>query len=226
MDGSRVQCSSRITSPVDVRATLFPMPTIKNVTVYCSSSTRADASLMEAARDLGTILAAKKLGLVFGGGGVGLMGALFESAHEAGAHTIGITTEQFVTLEQVVPHCDELLIKKTMAERKELLIERGDAILVLAGGLGTYEEFFDAFVGRVLGHHSKPMAIVNTDGIMDPLITLIEDGISRKLISHGVRDYLHVRDTPEAAIEAIMNSPEHFVDPSRMVPSGDWETTS
>lgn len=221
-----MQCSCPTTGPVEVRATLLPMPTIKNITVYCSSSTRADSILMEAARDLGGILAKKKLGLVFGGGGVGLMGALFESARSAGGHTIGITTEQFVTLEQVVPHCDELLVKRTMAERKELLIERGDAIIVLAGGLGTYEEFFDAFVGRVLGHHSKPIALVNTDGIMDPLIALIEDGISRKLISHGVRDYMHVVDTPAEAIEAIMNSPEHFVDPSRMVPSGDWETSS
>ena len=202
------------------------MPTISNITVYCSSSTRADAVYMDSAKDLGHLLGQRKLGLVFGGGGVGLMGALFESARAAGAHTIGITTEQFVTLEQVVPHCDELLVTKTMAERKKLLIERGDAILVLAGGLGTYEEFFDAFVGRVLGHHSKPIAIVNTQGVMDPLITLIEDGISKKLISHGVRDYLHVRSTPQEAIEAVVNSPEHFVDPSRMVPSGDWETTS
>ncbi len=201
------------------------MPKISNITVYCSSSTRADATYMDSAKDLGRLLGERKLGLVFGGGGVGLMGALFESARAAGAHTIGITTEQFVTLEQVVPHCDELLIKKTMAERKEQLIERGDAILVLAGGLGTYEEFFDAFVGRVLGHHSKPIAIVNTDGIMDPLIALIEDGISKKLISHGVRDYLHVRSTPGEALEAVMNSPEHFVDPSRMVPSGDWESS-
>ena len=179
---------------------------------------------MDAATNLGKILAEKKLGLVFGGGGIGLMGAVFDAAHAAGAHTVGVTTEQFVSLEQVVPHCDELLIKKTLAERKKLLIERGDAIIVLAGGLGTYEEFFDAFVGRVRGHHFKPIGLVNTNGVMDPLISLIEDGIAKKLISHGVRDYLHVRNTPADVLEAILNSPEHFVDPSRMVPSGDWDS--
>ena len=179
---------------------------------------------MEAARHLGTLLGERGLTLVFGGGSVGLMGALFEGAAAAGACTVGITTRQFVDLEQAHPNCDELVVLESMPERKKELITRGDAILVLPGGLGTYEEFFDAFVGRVLGHHRKPIGLVNTNGALDTLVELIKQGIQNKFISHGVLDYLHIHDTPEKTLDAVLTHPEHVVDPSRMVPSGDWDT--
>lgn len=199
------------------------MSDIKLVTVFCGSSTRADSAFLDMAEVMGRTLGEHGLSLVFGGGGVGLMGAMFKTAKQAGAGTIGVTTKQFVELEQAVPDCDELIVVDTMTERKQILIDRGDAIIVLPGGLGTYEEFFDAFVGRVLGHHSKQIAIVNTRKALDPLIHMIDDGIRLKFISHGVRDYLHVHDTPREALDALLASKEHFVDPSRMVPSGDWE---
>ncbi|MAT81087.1 MAG: TIGR00730 family Rossman fold protein [Phycisphaerae bacterium] len=199
------------------------MSTIKSVTVFCSSSTRADAVFMDAAREMGTLLGRRGLSLVFGGGSVGLMGTLFEGAQAAGAKTIGITTRQFVELEQAHPDCDELLVMETLAERKKALIDQGDAVIVMPGGLGTYEEFFDAFVGRVLGHHEKPIGLVNVNGALDVLVNLLEDGISNKFISRGVMGYLHHHETPEETLEAIITNPTHVVDPSLMVPSGDWE---
>ena len=196
------------------------MSDIKLVTVFCGSSTRADTAFLHMAEELGRLLGERGLSLVFGGGGVGLMGSMFLAAKQAGAGTIGVTTTQFVELEQAVPDCDELVVVETMEERKKILV---DPIIVLPGGLGTYEEFFDAFVGRVLGHHAKPIALVNTLQALDPLLHMIDDGIRHKFISHGVREYLHVRDTPADAIDAVLAGDEHFVDPSRMVPSGDWE---
>ena len=199
------------------------MTSIKNITVFAASSTRADQIYQDAAVELGTLLGQRDLGLVFGGGGVGLMGGLFKGAKAAGGRTIGITTTQFVELEQAVPDCDELVVVETMAERKKKLIERGDAILVLPGGLGTYEEFFDAFVGRVLGHHRKAMVLVNIGGALDPLCRMIDDGIDRKFINQGVREFLHVFTTVTEAIDHVLTTTEHEVDPSKMVPSGDWD---
>ena len=199
------------------------MSQIKNITVFAASSTRADRIHLDAALELGHLLGQHDLNLVFGGGGVGLMGALYEGAKASGGGTIGITTTQFVKLEQAVPDCDELIVVETMAERKKELIERGDAILVLPGGLGTYEEFFDAFVGRVLSHHGKAMVLINIDGALDPLCRMIDDGIDRKFINQGVREFLHVFDTPAKALDHVLNTTEPPVDPSKMVPSGDWE---
>ena len=199
------------------------MTKIKAVTVFCSSSTRADAVFMDSARLMGELLGKHGLSLVFGGGSVGLMGTLFEGAQAAGSRTIGITTRQFVELEQAHPHCDELMVMETLAERKHALIDRGDAVIVMPGGLGTYEEFFDAFVGRVLGHHAKPIGLVNVNGALAPLNTLLKDGIANKFISGGVMEYLHIHDNPADTLEAILSHPEHVVDPSLMVPSGDWE---
>lgn len=199
------------------------MSDIKRITVFSGSSTRADQVHLDAATHLGTLLGERELTLVFGGGGVGLMGAMFQSAKASGAGTIGVTTRQFVKLEQAVPDCDEMIVVETMAERKRELIERGDAILVLPGGLGTYEEFFDAVVGRTLGHHSKAIALVNIDQALDPLHQMIEDGIHRRFISHGVRDFLHICQTSEEALDRVLHSKEELIDPSRMVPSGDWQ---
>ncbi|MCH2134522.1 MAG: TIGR00730 family Rossman fold protein [Phycisphaerales bacterium] len=199
------------------------MGEIKRITVFCGSSTRADAVFLEAAARLGTLIGERGLTLVFGGGSVGLMGAVYAAAKAAGAKTIGVTTKQFVELEQAVPDCDELVVKESIGDRKQILLDRGDAILVLPGGLGTYEEFFDAFVGRVLGHHTKAIALVDIDQALSPLVNMIEDGIHRKFISHGVRDYLHICQTPEDALDRVLMGTEHVVDPSRMVPSGDWD---
>ena len=178
---------------------------------------------MDSARQLGEMLGKHGLTLVFGGGSVGLMGALFEGAQSAGARTVGITTRQFVELEQVHPDCDEMVVMESLAERKQALIEHGDAIIVMPGGLGTYEEFFDAFVGRVLGHHAKPVGLVNVKGALSTLVQLIEEGIKNKFISGGVKQYLLVNDTPEESLKAIMTHKGHTVDPSLMVPSGDWD---
>ena len=199
------------------------MSQIKNITVFAASSTRADQVHLDAAEELGNLIGERDLTLVFGGGGVGLMGSLYEGTKAAGGGTIGITTTQFVELEQAVPDCDELIVVETMAERKKELIDRADAILVLPGGLGTYEEFFDAFVGRVLGHHSKTMVLINIEGALDPLCRMIDDGIDRKFINQGVREFLHVFTTPADALEHVLSTTEHEVDPSKMVPSGDWE---
>ena len=198
------------------------MNQIKTITVYASSSTRSDPRLAVAAEELGLRMAQAGVSLIFGGGGVGLMGSLYEGARAGGGRVIGITTEQFVHLEQAVPDCDELVVVKTMAERKTQLLARGDAIIVLPGGLGTYEEFFEAVVARVLGHHVKPLVLANIDRTLDPLLAMIDDGIQRRLISGGVRDFLHVRTTPEEALHAALHSQEELVDPGRMVPSGDW----
>jgi uncharacterized protein (TIGR00730 family) len=199
------------------------MGRISTVTVFASSSTRVDGLYVDVATTMGRLLGEAGLTMVFGGGRIGLMGAMFDGMRQAGGYIIGVTTRQFLDLEQASPHCDELIVAETIEERKAQLIGRADAIIVLPGGIGTYEEFFDAFVGRMLGHHDKPIALVNTDHALTPLIHMIEDGIDRRFISHGVRELLNVFDTPQAALHFVLTQPPKQVDPSTLVPSGDWK---
>jgi uncharacterized protein (TIGR00730 family) len=137
---------------------------MNRVTVYCSSSTRVSQSLHDGAKLIGQALAAAGVTLVFGGGSVGLMGAVADGCRSGGGRVIGITTKLLVELEQADPRCDELEVCDTMRERRKRLLELADGVLVLPGGLGTLEEFFEALVGRQLAEHGAPIGLVNIDG--------------------------------------------------------------
>ena len=103
---------------------------------------------------------------------------------------VGVITRLLMELEQGDPDCDELIVVDTMRERKRLLVERGDGFLVLPGGIGTYEEFFETLVGRQLREHEKPIGIINTDDFYRPLLDLFEHGEETRFIRPGTRDLL------------------------------------
>ena len=121
---------------------------MKSLTVYCGSSTSLDSVFHDAAVRVGEYIATNKLSLVYGGGSIGLMGTVARTASKNGAHVHGVITEKFVELEQANNDCDELIVVKTMQERRSMMIEHGDGFLMLPGGIGTYEEFFEVLVGR------------------------------------------------------------------------------
>ncbi|MDA0803718.1 MAG: TIGR00730 family Rossman fold protein [Planctomycetota bacterium] len=151
---------------------------IKRVTVYCGSATGTDPAFLELARLTGEAIAGDGLELVYGGGGIGLMGELARAAKGAGGRVTGIITEQFLKLEQGWTGCDELVVLQTMAQRKHELIKRADAFLVLPGGLGTYEEFFETLVGRVIGRHPAPIGLIDTGSFFEPLEALLDHAVS------------------------------------------------
>ena len=111
-----------------------------------------------------------------------MMGEIATVAAKHGANVVGVITHKLVAHEQANEKCDELIVVNTMQERRTLMMERSDAFIVLPGGIGTYEEFFEVLVGRQLSDHAKPIGIINVDGYFDPLITMLEHGINRNFM--------------------------------------------
>ena len=177
---------------------------MKRVTVYCSSSTALEPHFALTARRLGTEIARRGLTLVYGGGGIGLMGEVARAAKTAGGRVEGVITRQFVTLEQAWDGCDEMVTVETMRERKAGLESRADAFVVLPGGLGTFEELFEILVARYLGHHRKRIAMVNDRGYWDPLKVLLEHAIEHRFVRPAVLELLSFHADPIEALDAAL----------------------
>ncbi len=151
-----------------------------SVCVYCGSSNTADPAYLQAAYDIGGDFARSGIKLVYGGGGVGLMGAAARGAHDAGGKVLGIIPEFLRGREQ--PFDDvETVIVTSMHERKMLMFERSDAFVVLPGGIGTLEEIIELLSWRRLDLHRKPIVFHNPDGFWDPLFALLHHTIERGL---------------------------------------------
>jgi uncharacterized protein (TIGR00730 family) len=179
---------------------------MNSVTVYCGSSTQLEASYHEAADVIGKGIGARGLTLVYGGGRIGLMGEVATSAANSGAKVVGVITHKLVGHEQANEACDELIVVETMQERRTKMMERGDAYLVLPGGIGTYEEMFEVLVGRQLNDHSKPIGIVNIDGYFDPLVSMLEHGIEQKFIRPALLQLIYINSCPENVLEHITST--------------------
>lgn len=178
--------------------------TINSVAVYCSASSAIEEHYAHAAATIGSSLAEAGLTMVFGGGRVGLMGEAARACKAAGGRVVGITTDKLEALEGGSPHCDELEIAVSMPERRSRMMDLADAYVILPGGLGTYEEFFEVLVGRQLGDHAKPIVIVNHGGFYDPMVAMIEHGIEHKFIAPAIRDALVVVTDAADALPALM----------------------
>ena len=185
-------------------ANLYPVPALTAVAVYCSASSAVDQHFVEAARTIGAALAHNDLRMIFGGGRVGLMGEAAQACKTAGGRVTGITTEKLDALEGLSEHCDESRVVATMPERRSLMMELADAFVILPGGLGTYEEFFEVVVGRQLGEHAKPIVIVNHDRFYDPMMAMIDHGIEHKFIRPAIREALIVVDDAADAVGALI----------------------
>jgi uncharacterized protein (TIGR00730 family) len=168
-------------------------PDTKAVCVYCGSSNAADPAYLEAAFQIGGDFAKAGLKLVYGGGGVGLMGATARGAHEAGGKVLGIIPEFLRGREQ--PFDDvETVIVTSMHERKMMMFERSDAFVVLPGGIGTLEEIIELLSWRRLDLHRKPIVFHNPDGFWDPLFALLQHTIDRGLTPPSLTDSWRVTE--------------------------------
>ncbi len=192
------------------------------LTVYCASARGVDGAHLEAARHFGAELGRTGFDLVYGGGGIGLMGELARSAQAAGARVTGVITEQFLSLEQGWRGCDELLVVSSMSERKKEMEERARAFAILPGGLGTYEEFFEMLVGRVIGRHAKPIGLLNVQGYFNPLVTLLDHGVEQGFVRKGARDLVDCASDSATLLATLRRAleapPEAAHDPRRMLP--------
>jgi len=155
---------------------------VKRICVFCGSSTGARPAYVAAARQLGRTLAARGIGVVFGGGKVGLMGALADAALAAGGQAIGVIPEALVAREIAHNGLTELRVVRSMHERKTLMADLLDAFIALPGGYGTLEEFWEAVTWTQLGIHKKPCGLLNVEGYYDPMLAFLERAVADRFI--------------------------------------------
>jgi uncharacterized protein (TIGR00730 family) len=165
------------------------MSNIKAICVYCGSSPGTDPAFVKTARDFGRILAENKVRLVYGGGSIGLMGAIASSVIEHGGTATGIIPEFLTAKEQPKRLAQEQIITRDMHERKRTMFDRADAFVALPGGLGTLEELVEQMTWAQLGRHKKPILIANINRFWEPLVVLIDHMRRLGLVpssAHGV----------------------------------------
>ena len=177
------------------------MAELKSVCVFCGSSPGSDPVYMEGARAFGAALAREKIRLVYGGGHIGMMGALSEAVYSAGGKVLGIIPKFLVAREHATEGNIDLKIVGDMHERKRLMVEESEAFVALPGGIGTLEELVEQLTWIQLDRHSKPMLLANFNGFWNPLIALLDHFDRKKFIHSGVR-YL-VADRPEEIVPKL-----------------------
>jgi uncharacterized protein (TIGR00730 family) len=150
------------------------MSAIRTVCVYCGSGPGTDPDFLAAARSFGKILAENRVGLVYGGGSLGLMGATATAVLEHGGRVTGVIPDFLTGREQVLGRAQEVIVTHDMHERKRIMFERADAFVALPGGIGTLEELVEQLTWSQLGRHRKPIAIANIKRFWDPLLALID----------------------------------------------------
>jgi uncharacterized protein (TIGR00730 family) len=149
------------------------MNKIKTVCVYCGSGPGTNPRFIEAARAFGKALADDGVRLVYGGGSLGLMGAVASSVLDHGGSVTGIIPEFLTSRENALTRVQEMIVTPDMHERKRLMFERSDAFVALPGGIGTLEELVEQLTWQQLGRHSKPILLANIDGFWEPLLALL-----------------------------------------------------
>jgi uncharacterized protein (TIGR00730 family) len=172
----------------------------KSVAVYCASAEGARPEYREAAEALGRTLAERGLGLIYGGGKTGLMGAVADGALAASGHVVGVIPHVLIDLEIAHHGISELHVTSTMHTRKALMAEKADAFFILPGGYGTFEEMFEVLAWQTLKLHSKPVVLLNVAGFYDTMLAFL-DVCDREGMLRGNRGILLVARTAEEALE-------------------------
>ncbi len=174
-----------------------------NICVFCASSNAVSESYLEVARSLGEAMAEEGCTLVYGGGDVGLMGALAGTLHSRGGHIVGVIPEALNTKERAFRDADELIVTRDLRERKSIMDARADAFIALPGGFGTLEEMIEIITLRQLGLHAKPIVIVNAEHYYDRLFVWIDHLYSEGFAPGKSSDLFDVTDDGVEALRII-----------------------
>lgn len=177
-----------------------------NVCVFCASSSNIDRAYFDAVADLGREIVARGHSIVHGGGPVGLMGVLGETARRHNGRVIGVIPRFLQDCGFADPDLTELHVTEDMSSRKQLMAEISDAFIAAPGGLGTLEEILELLTLRQLGRHDKPCVLYNIRGYYDPLIQLIKNGQAEGFVPSG-RALFYVTDQPEDALDHVETGP-------------------
>jgi uncharacterized protein (TIGR00730 family) len=179
------------------------LPSMKRLAVYCGSSMGTDPAFQEAARALGTTMAERGIGLVYGGGRLGLMGVVADAVLAAGGEAHGVIPQALTDLEVAHRGLTELHEVGNMHERKAKMTELTDAFVALPGGIGTYDELFEAWTWNALGYHAKPFALLNVAGFWDEMIRFLDHATTSGFMSPARRAQLLVADGIGEALDKL-----------------------
>jgi uncharacterized protein (TIGR00730 family) len=179
------------------------MSHMKRICVFCGSSAGSRPEYRSCAEELGAELARRHIGLVYGGGNVGLMGAIADAVLKAGGEAIGVIPEHLMTREIGHKRLTKLHIVHSMHERKALMADLADAFIALPGGFGTLEEFFEVLTWSQLGLHAKPCGILNVLEYYTPLLEMLDHAVEERFLKSQNRALVLARNTPSELLEAL-----------------------
>jgi len=185
------------------------MHSIHTICVFCASSTKVRKTFFDAAYRLGQLFAENGIRLVYGDGSIGLMQAIADGALSKGGEVVGVIPQFMVDEGWNNPKSTETHVVKTMHERKAYIESISDAMVALPGGIGTLEELTECLTWKQLGLHTKPVAILNSEGYYDPLLGFLDQMVDEQMMRSIHRtDMFTVVSSPEEVLPALMNAPE------------------
>ena len=173
------------------------------ICVYCGSSNGSDLAYADTARQLGKTLAQRKIGLVFGGGKVGMMGILADAVLAGGGQVTGVITQTLFDWDTGMNDLEDLRVVPGMHERKALMASLADGFIALPGGFGTLEELFEALTWLQLGIHSRPVGLLNVDGYFDHLLAFLEHASRQGFIKEPHLRMLLVDESPDGLLRQM-----------------------
>jgi uncharacterized protein (TIGR00730 family) len=176
---------------------------MRRICVFCASSPGHRPEYRVSAEDLGKALVKRNIGVVYGGGKVGLMGALADSVLAAGGEAVGVIPEQLMAREIGHPGLTQLHVVRSMHERKAMMADLSDAFIALPGGFGTLEEFFEVVTWAQLGLHSKPCGILNVLGYYSALLSMLDHAVQERLLRQENRELVLARDSVPELLQAL-----------------------
>ena len=186
---------------------------VKNICVYCGSSENVEPAFKEASAELGKLIATNDRRVVYGGGRNGLMGIVADAALEHGGEVIGVIPLHLDEKEVAHQELTELHVVDSMHVRKQMMVEKSDSFVILPGGLGTMDEFFEIFTWWQLGLHDKPIVIANINEYWTPLLNLVENIASEGFCRKDDLDFMRVVNSVEDIIPSLDAAPRETSDP-------------
>jgi len=182
------------------------------ICVYGASSNLIDPAHLAAGEELGRLIAKNGHCLVFGGGAQGMMGAAVRGARSENGEALGISPSFFNVDGILYDNCTDFIYTETMRERKQLLEEQSDAFIMTAGGIGTFEEFFEILTLKQLGRHNKPIVVLNTLGYYDAMLQMLQVAVEGQFMKAACLALFHVCETPKEAMDYICAYNEDALD--------------
>jgi len=176
---------------------------MKRICVFCGSSVGSRPEYASAAKELGTRLCYERIGLVYGGASVGLMGVVADTMLAGGGDVIGIIPRHLVSKEVAHQRLSDLRVVASMHERKAMMAELADSFVALPGGFGTFEEFCEVLTWAQLGLHCKPTGLLNVSGYYDPLLAMFDQGVEHQFIRSHHRELVLSAAAPHVLLEAM-----------------------